>query len=660
MPVLSSQMTSTEISTTVRPKYRPDIDGLRCVAVLSVLAFHLSPGRVSGGFVGVDVFFVISGYLISSIIVSEINAGKFSIVSFYDRRVRRIFPALFAMLISLCVVAWFLFLPAELVAFAKSALAATLSTSNFYFWTHSGYFDSPLSRPLLHTWSLAVEEQFYLTFPVLLLIAQRMFPRRLRELILTLFVISLGLSAYVVMHDEKSAFYMPYTRAWELLLGTVLSLGLWPKMRTAATRNIATLIGAGMIAWSVLRYTSHTTFPGPAALLPCVGTALIIGAGEQGTSLVSRCLSWRPVVFVGLISYSLYLWHWPMIVLSQYGLLFNLNTIVPHRWAYLLSSQSTNKAFVIWFSFAAAILSWRYVERPFRAHPRRVERKPLFYLSGAIAVGLISVSILVIASGGFEGRFPPRAVRVASLLFSEGGGGDPTLGQWGSCRITESNRQSVFSNPSCDEIGKGKAGYLLLGDSHAASLWPGLVMNTGGKNVQLASVWGCRISIHPTGSPACDEAIHFVLDRYLENHPGSELLLEAQWYPASLQGLVEILQWTKEHNVKTLLFGPVAEYDSPLPRLLAYSIAWNRPDLPQQHLAESSRAMDERMQTLGTTTWNVPYVSLYRATCDERGCAEYADPGEAIPLMRDGDHLSKEGAALIVKHLIASGELQLN
>jgi hypothetical protein len=178
--------------------------------------------------------------------------------------------------------------------------------------------------------------------------------------------------------------------------------------------------------------------------------------------------------------------------------------------------------------------------------------------------------------------------------------------------------------------------------------------------VQLASVWGCRISLQATGSQICDEAIRFIFDKYLLTHPGSELLLEAQWYSGSMQGIVDIIHWTREHDVKVTVFGPVAEYDAPLPRLLAYSIAWNRPGLPQQHLAESSRVMDEQMENLGTATWHVPYVSLYRATCDEDGCVEYAGAKNDIPLLRDGDHLSKEGATLIVHRLIESGKLHLN
>lgn len=654
-------MNTTDPSHTTKPKYRPDVDGLRCVAVLSVLAFHLSPGLVSGGFVGVDVFFVISGYLISSIIVSEINAGKFSILGFYDRRIRRIFPALFAMLIAVSIAAWFLFLPTEFIAFAKSAIAATTSTSNFYFWTHSGYFDAPLSRPLLHTWSLAVEEQFYISFPLLLMITSRYFPGRMRTVILALFFGSLGISAFTVMRNETTAFYMPYTRAWELLLGTMLSLKMWPRAKTAILRNGATLAGIALIAWSVLKYTPQTHFPGLAALLPCVGTALIIGAGEQGSSVVYQCLSWRPVVFIGLISYSLYLWHWPLIVLSHYGVLANLSTALPHRWAYLLSSQTTNKLCVIVISFGAAILSWRFVERPFRSYPRRIERRPLFVLSGTVAAALIVGSVLVINFAGLQWRFPPRAVRIASVLFGDdAGGGRVTFGQWGDCAITESNRDTVFANPACDEIGPGKGGFLLLGDSHAASLWPGLKLVSSDRPVQLASIWGCRISLEGTGSPVCDRAIHFIFDQYLSTHPGSELLLESQWYPGSMPGLAGIIRWSKEHGVRTTVFGPVAEYDAPLPRLLAYSIAWHKPELPQEHLALSSRAMDEQMAMLGTAKWHVPYVSLYRATCDAKNCTEYADGTDDIPLLRDGDHLSKEGAVLIVRHLVESGKLHLD
>ena len=286
-------------------KYRPDIDGLRAVAVISVFAFHVGLSRASGGFVGVDVFFVISGYLISSIVFSEIAASRFSLVGFYERRIRRIFPALFGMLFVCSVLALLYLLPEELINYSKSLLAATLSASNLYFWNHSGYFDSPTSQPLLHTWSLAVEEQFYISFPIFLVLVRKFFPSRLRASVVTLFLASLLASAIIVSRSEETAFYMPYTRTWELLLGTIISLRVFPRLQSAWLRNFATLSGIGMITYSVMSYTQQTLFPGLSALLPCAGSALIIWAGEGGPSLVSAVLSWRPIVFVGLISYSL-------------------------------------------------------------------------------------------------------------------------------------------------------------------------------------------------------------------------------------------------------------------------------------------------------------------------------------------------------------------
>ena len=295
--------------------YRPDIDGLRAIAVLSVLAYHLRINMFRGGFVGVDVFFVISGYLISAIILKDIAAGTFSIVSFYERRVRRIFPALIALFVGTTLLAYFFFLPTELIGFAKSLLAALFSVSNFYFWRHSGYFSAPVdTKPLIHTWSLAVEEQFYIFLPIFLFLAHRFFPRRLRTSIVVIALGSFVLSAVGAYRDPTAAFYLPHTRAWELLLGVLISLDVFPAIRGPVLRNVSTICGLGLISAAVFGFSAYTPFPGIAALLPCVGAALIIAAGRSGNSLVGRMLSLKPMVFIGLISYSLYLWHWPIIV----------------------------------------------------------------------------------------------------------------------------------------------------------------------------------------------------------------------------------------------------------------------------------------------------------------------------------------------------------
>ena len=395
--------------------YRPDIDGLRAVAVLSVIAFHFGIFHLTGGFVGVDVFFVISGYLISSIVFSEVADSRFSVIGFYERRIRRIFPALFAMLLVFSAFAAAFFLPAELVDLSKSTLAAAFSASNFYFWGHSGYFAVHNPDPLLHTWSLAVEEQFYILFPIFLVLVRRFFAQWLRASVVFFFAASLLSSAVVVIYSPVSAFFMPYTRAWELLLGTMLSLGMFPGMQSRWLRNLAALGGIGMIACSDLLYTSGTRFPGPSALLPCLGAAFIIGAGESGSSAVYSLLAWRPFVFVGLISYSLYLWHWPVLLVYQMGLI-DLNSEFDRHFGKLLSAGRFEHLVILLVSFALAILSWRFVERPFRKGRLRLAGSHLFATAAAVMLTCVLFSSVVLATGGLPARFSPQTNQIASYL----------------------------------------------------------------------------------------------------------------------------------------------------------------------------------------------------------------------------------------------------
>jgi len=647
MSEFSDQMT--------RPKYRPDIDGLRAVAVLSVLAFHLGWGRVAGRFVGVDVFFVISGYLISAIVFSEVAGSSFSVVAFYERRIRRIFPALFGMLIVFSIVASFYLLPTEFVDFAKSLLAAATSSSNFYFWKHSGYFDSPTSSPLLHTWSLAVEEQFYILFPIFLVVVRRFFPERLRIAVVVLFIASLTTSVAMVRIDSVAAFYMPYTRAWELLLGTVLSLGMFPRLHSPLMRNVATLAGIGSILFSVVTYNTHTPFPGLAALPPCIGSALIIGAGEFGPSLVGAVLSWRPFVFIGLISYSLYLWHWPVIILHEMGLSVNLQSVLPLSYANRLSAFRFDMYMEIVFSFVLAILSWRFVERPFRSRPLRIGRRPLFALSAGAMVLVIAFSAAVIFAGGFKGRFPSASVKVASYLADHDAG---SFGRVGTCFVTESSRSSVLDNDLCLRTVEGKRNYLLIGDSLAGALWSGLSTSLPDDHVLLASVSNCKPFVHPVGSADCKKEMDYIFQTYLPTHTIQALLLEGRWKSENMGGLTETIAWAKQRQLPVMVFGPVPEYDAPLPRLLAYSIAWHEPDLASRHRVGSRGVVDAQMQSLAASTWHVPYISLYQAICNGEDCVEYADAAQEIPLMNDIGHLNEFGSALVVRRLIDRGELR--
>jgi peptidoglycan/LPS O-acetylase OafA/YrhL len=638
--------------------------------------------------VGVDVFFVISGYLISAIVFSEISASRFSVIGFYERRVRRIFPALFATLIAVSVVLSFLLLPAEYITYAKSVFAATTSSSNFFFWLHSGYFDSPTSNPLLHTWSLAVEEQFYILFPIFLVVIRHFFPQRLKIAVLILFLASLAASEITVLYSPTTAFYMPYTRAWELLLGTIVSLGYFPRIRGGLLRNAVSIMGITMIGYSALRFNAQTPFPGLPALVPCIGAALIVGAGESGSSLVGRALSWRPVVFIGLISYSLYLWHWPIIVLNDLGLSVNLSGIVPGKWALLLLSQGARKIFEILVSFVLATLSWRFVERPFRSYPRRVRRRPLFAFSAAVMTVLMLFSSAVIYARGFQTRFPPRAVQVASYLQSSGGqkseaadrhtvsastkdtsaaapssAGVPpasatSLGRLGDCAITSTNQTSVFDDSRCFQMSPGKETYLLFGDSTAGALWGGLRSAFPKAKVDLAAVWGCEPSMHPQGTPLCRRFEDFIFNKYLPTHPPRALFVEARWFQQNLGGLTEVVSWSKAHGIQLVVFGPVAEYDGPLPRLLAYSIAWNNPNLAQEHRVGYSAVLDNEMRNLAENNWHVCYASIYKATCGSDRCIEYADEKNGIPLMMDEVHLTEQGSELLARRMLRFGTLE--
>lgn len=372
--------------------YRADIDGLRAVAILGVLVFHIDPSLLGGGFVGVDVFFVISGFLIASIIHRDVAAGRFSLVEFYEKRIRRIVPALFVMMLVACLCALRVLLPHELIDFGQSVRYAVFSLSNLYFLDASqGYFDAEVSRmPLLHTWSLAVEEQFYVVFPLLVLAGHRFFKGRkaLVGLLALVGLVSLGLSEWRVARDAASAFYGLPWRAWEMLLGALLALAPLGELRRWQG-NLAGSAGLAMILGSMLGYDEHTGFPGISALLPCAGATLVIWSGRDRQAWAARLLSWKPLVGIGLISYSVYLWHWPLIVFSR----------------YLFGSSPALATGLAVASLAMGYLSWRFVERPFRDRSF-LNRRNVFAGWAAASAVFLAASIAVKQAEGFPGAYP--------------------------------------------------------------------------------------------------------------------------------------------------------------------------------------------------------------------------------------------------------------
>jgi peptidoglycan/LPS O-acetylase OafA/YrhL len=426
--------------------YRPDIDGLRAVAVLAVLLFHTKVPGFSGGFVGVDVFFVISGFLITSILLKDIADGNHSIPRFYERRIRRIFPALFPVIAFTLVGGAILFDPKSYKDFSESVLGTTLFYSNFVFANQLGYFDTTaLQKPLLHTWSLAVEEQFYIAFPLLLVFINRKLKSRYAPWLSVLALSSLAASIYGVEHHQAKTFYLVHDRAWELLVGSLLALRVLPDSSSCRLRRTLSFSGIGLVLYSIFFYSEATPFPGYFAAAPVIGAAMFIygGMGEE-LPAANRLLTSKPLVFVGVISYSLYLWHWPFVAFYEY---------VSYR-----PLRPADSLAIISASFLAAILSWKYVEQPFRGSSSLLaNRKHLFAASGVIMMVTSLVAVVIYNRDGLPYRYfqekgtvvlpDVRQVEVEKI-------GDGKI-----CRI------------GADKVA---ASFILWGDSHAGHFLQGL------------------------------------------------------------------------------------------------------------------------------------------------------------------------------------------
>ena len=309
-------------------KYRTEIDGLRALAVVPVILFHAGFELFGGGYVGVDVFFVISGYLITMILIEDIGNKRFSIVSFYERRARRILPALYTVAITTAIASSAILYPEHLVSFAKSLVSAPLFLANFYFWSERGYFEVTSElKPLIHLWSLAIEEQFYIIFPLILLFFNK-FKKTFYSLLALGFILSLGASYYVTKIHFATAFYFPFTRAWELLAGSLAALILHKNLVKLKVYNAEIIASFGLILiiYSIFSFDRSTIFPGIYALIPVVGTFLFIISASSSFYL-KKLFSLKPIVFLGLLSFSLYLWHQPIFSLSRHLTLFNGNFI---------------------------------------------------------------------------------------------------------------------------------------------------------------------------------------------------------------------------------------------------------------------------------------------------------------------------------------------
>ena len=389
-------------------RYRADIDGLRAVAVVPVVLFHAGSSVFKGGFVGVDVFFVISGYLITSIIKAEINSKSFSIAVFYDRRIRRIFPALIVVILFCLVAGFALLTPSDYSNLCKSVLATAFFVSNLFFWQQANYFDTPAAeKPLLHTWSLSIEEQFYLCFPVILIFLSKI-SRRIRVLAVAIACLaSFAACAALVYVKPSATFYLGPTRAWELLFGGLIALegfAVAERVRASDHRlfnDLAATSGLLLLLVPIFLYSPSMTFPGISALLPVTGTGLLIWTGLVRQTYIHRLLSVPLVVAVGKASYSLYLWHFPLLAFAAYATQQGLGEL--------------EAGAVCLVSLAVSFASLQFIEQPFRHPYRKPASRRLVALAVSGMAGVAMLGAAVVLSDGVPSRLSSATVELLSV-----------------------------------------------------------------------------------------------------------------------------------------------------------------------------------------------------------------------------------------------------
>jgi peptidoglycan/LPS O-acetylase OafA/YrhL len=657
--------------------YRPEVDGLRAIAIASVVLYHAAGAIFSGGFVGVDIFFVISGYLITSIILKEAREDAFSYMNFYARRARRILPALLAMLVVVTLAAFVLLLPADLYSYSDLLIHALFFSANFPLASSPGYFDATMQEnPLLHIWSLSVEEQFYLIWPTLLLLVLRIFSRRGQILAVLLLAAASLILAEATAHTwPRSAFFHLHARGWELLAGAVLAMDLLPQATNRKLCEGLSILGLALMCGPILLYTKETVFPGLSALPPVTGCALVIYANGTGRTKIASLLSWQPVAFLGLISYSLYLWHWPILAFPAYILVRPLEPI--------------ESLLCVAASLLLAVLSWRYIERPFR--------KRLATRLGNL-VEFERFSIPALTQSGYA---------ALAVVLALTGSGAAIQHAWGAAwRYSSDIREITEIAPPPSKIdvciteyrprgapiechfGDGSARVILWGDSHSGSYLSTVVKVY--RNGRAFIHYGClplagikRVTLAGEDlNPACMESRPKVIEKILQLKP-KILLIAGRWtlsedlpygrelkpnsyltgdsgdlsressrriFAAAIANTAAI--FTKA-GIKVVLLGQVPEMTVSPRHCLALSKLFGLANgncgfVPRE---EAERRQYYVNQGLNAAARSNPDVFVFRpfdSMCGESRC-EAVRNGKVLYI--DGDHLGRDGANLLVEPL---------
>lgn len=636
------------MSQTDHTAYRPDVDGLRAIAVGSVVLFHAFPTRLPGGYVGVDVFFAISGYLISRLIFEALHQGRFSYLDFYERRVRRIFPALLVVLAATIIGGAYILLPREYKDLGRQAAAGMGFVANFLFYSETGYFDAAHQlKPLLHLWSLGVEEQFYITWPLLLAL---LYPRtrRLAWIIGGLALLSFGWNLYSLGKDPAATFYLPMSRYWELMLGALLSYRAVfnNSQASAAQANLLALFGLLLIGAALIFFNERMPFPGWRAALPTVGACCLIAA--EGSWINRRLLANRLAVGVGLISYPLYLWHWVLLCFLQ------------HRMVWQASHAQVIAAVLV--SVLLAWLTYQFVEKPLR-FGRRLStgawaRMPIR------ASALASLAVVVVAAGmgvyftqGAVFRYPDQIRRLATYNYDA-----KAEYREGLCQLSGERPFSELST-ECIDAPKANSRLLVLwGDSHASSLYQGL-------RTALAQVPDLRMAqFTASGCPpllgvrlgrrkSCLEFNQDAFDRIAQLKP--DIVVVEGWWDAygdtpeaeaqEMSALRSTVQRLADAQVKHIvLVGdlPLWAIWEPDAQIELWRATGQIPERTFRFYLPIATQFDTLVRTAVADS-PAEFISPIATLCNADGCLLNTD-ADQTPITWDGAHLTAAGSRLLV------------
>jgi peptidoglycan/LPS O-acetylase OafA/YrhL len=608
-------------------RYRPDIDGLRAVAVVLVVNFHGFPDAMPGGFIGVDIFFVISGFLITGIIARELSETRFSLIGFYVRRIRRIFPALIVVLAAVLVLGWLWMLPRTYAELASDVFASAAFAANIALMLQSGYFDiESAKKPLLHLWSLGIEEQFYLAWPLILMLATR-WRVRLLTVAGVIALASFVFNVVLIGHDPIATFYLPFTRAWELLAGAVLAL-TWTRIDQSETAsNWRAAVGAALIVLAVAVLNVHRAFPGWWALLPIAGSTLLLSAPA---SRVNRTLlSWPPMVWIGLISYPLYLWHWPLLVFPAI-VKFEPLTLLDRELALL----------------ASAALAWgtyRFVELPLRFGGRR-ELKAVG-LGAAMAV--VALAGAVVAAGrGFEFRLPAEIRAMADV--------PEETAQWrvSKCLI-DLSRQTAFAD-ECVERNRRPL-LLLWGDSTAGAMMPGLFEAQRTRNFGIAQLTASScvpiLDVDIAVTPGCRANNDRVLAMAIQLKP-EIILLHGTWEKNLDRVGATLATLKRETSARIVVLGPGVFWRRGLPNeVLRYYLLHHQLIPVRSSEAVLARGVERDLREAAGAE-GAEFISAADVLCNAQGCLARLGESASDITASDQVHLTEKASVFLVQGII--------